>query len=111
MNIEVLRYLESDGREHVEDLVAPTKYDSDATFAVIKILIANDGNEDALSDKQKFHLKTFVEPLIYGVRCSGIYGGDTCTGDGFVDDESLLMSYQEDDFKCQLCRYDAENQH
>ncbi|MBG0581740.1 hypothetical protein I4O65_18705 [Enterobacter kobei] len=111
MNIEVLRFLEHDGRQHVEELVAPTKYDSDATFAVIKILIANDGNEAALSDKQKFHLKTFIEPLIYGVRCSGIYGEDTCTGDGFVDDESLLMSYQEDDFMCQHCRYDAENRY
>ncbi|HAS1749970.1 hypothetical protein [Enterobacter hormaechei] len=111
MNIEVLRYLESDGREHVEEKVQPTKYDSEATFAVIKILIANDGNADALSDKQKFHLKTFVEPLINRVPCSGIYGEDTCTGDGFVDDESLLMSYQEDDFMCQHCRYDAENRH
>lgn len=111
MNIEVLQYLESDGREHVEELVSKTKYDSDATFAVIRILIAEEGNEEALTDRQKFHLKTFIEPLIYGVRCSGIYGEDTCTGDGYVDDESLLLSYQEDDFKCQLCRFDAERHH
>ncbi len=32
MNIEVLRYLESDGREHVEEKVQPTKYDSEATL-------------------------------------------------------------------------------
>ncbi|WP_155960939.1 hypothetical protein [Klebsiella aerogenes] len=111
MNIEVLQYLERDGREHVEELVSKTKYDSNATFAVMKILIAEGGNVESLTDKQKFHLKTFIEPLIYGVPCSGIYGEDTCTGDGFVDDESLLISYQEDDFKCQHCRYDSERHH
>ncbi|HHO3538561.1 TPA: hypothetical protein ACRRGA_000214 [Klebsiella pneumoniae] len=111
MNIEVLQYLERDGREHVEDLVSRTKYDSEATFAVMRILIAEDGNEEVLSDKQKYHLQTFIEPLIYRVPCSGIYGEDSCTGDGFVDDESLLISYQEDDFKCQHCRYDSERHH
>ncbi|UYF57253.1 hypothetical protein M2R49_08895 [Citrobacter amalonaticus] len=110
MNIDVLQYLERDGREHVEQLVGRTQYDSNATFAVIRILIAQNGNEEVLSERQKFHLREFIEPLIYGVPCTGNFGEDTCTGNGFVDDESLLMSYQEDDFKCQLCRYDAENQ-
>jgi hypothetical protein len=35
-------------------------------------------------------------------------GHDTCVHGGIIDDESLLLCYQEDEFMCQNCRFDSE---
>ena len=42
------------------------------------------------------------------VQCEGVFGKDTCKGNGFIDDESLLIPYMDDEFLCQLCRHDRD---
>lgn len=106
MNLELLDYLLNDGAHYIEDIVNLTKYDLTAATGVGAILLANGGDVEILSPKQNFHYKKFIQPLIENVPCDGIYGPGTCTGDDFVDEESLITSYQENNFICQHCRYD-----
>ncbi|WP_447875151.1 hypothetical protein [Serratia fonticola] len=108
MEFEVLRHLERDGEHHVQQIVSKTKYDYIYTLGVIRQIIG-DGGIEKLTSKQSFHYENFIKPLIENVTCEGVVGPGTCTGDGFVDDESLYISYLEDDFKCQFCRHDANN--
>jgi hypothetical protein len=110
MNLELLGYLLNDGVHHIEELVNITKYDLTPATGVGAILLANEGDIEKLSPKQKFYYEKFIKPLIENVPCEGIYGPGTCTGTDFVDDESLLISYQEENFLCQHCRYD-QGQH
>jgi hypothetical protein len=106
VNIDVLKYLAGDGDYHVREVVEKTKYAPEATLAVIRKLIKNGGDLTPLSGPETYHFNTFISPLIYNVQCQGAYGEGTCIS-GVIDDESLLMAYQDDDFLCQICRHDA----
>ncbi len=113
MNLEVLAFIVDSAPEKIEELAGSEKVDSAASIGVAKALIGNGGNVEALSAKQKFHYENCIAPLIENVACDGVIGyhedgSDTCSGNGYIDEESLLASYMEDDFKCQLCRYDSE---
>ncbi|MFM5646344.1 hypothetical protein [Aeromonas caviae] len=115
MNLEVLNYIVENAVEKIEELAEENNLDCHASVGVANFLLGNDGDVSKLSDKQRYHYENCIQPLIERVPCDGVIGpvedGDTCSGDGYVDDESLMGCYLEDDFKCQLCRYDAEKMH
>ncbi len=112
MNIEVLSHIVNNSVELIERLADENGLDCSASVGVAKLLIGNNGNISELSPRQKHHYEKCIQPLIEDVPCEGVIGpveeGSTCSGNGYIDDESLLGCYLEDDFKCQLCRYDSE---
>jgi len=107
MNLDVLKYVIDNEHEHLEELVVESNTSLGAAVGVGKILLANNGDTSVLKGNQVYVYEKCIEPL-FKVACHGIYGEETCAGNGFVDDESLLMSYQEDEFLCQHCRFDSE---
>lgn len=111
MRVDVLDYIVKNEPNHIEDLAAGSGHDPSAAVGVAKLLIGNGGNETALSGRQRFYWEKHLKPLLYEVPCEGGMNdpdSDTCSGNGYVDDESLLLSYQEGEFVCQLCRFDRE---
>ncbi|TOF61768.1 hypothetical protein [Vibrio parahaemolyticus] len=117
MDLEVLGFL-LDNEQIIEESADDAGLDASASIGIARKLLASDGDLDELSKNQMYHYQQVLQPLLENVSCDGVLGMietddgdwvDTCNGDGVVDDESLLISYQEDDFKCQICRYDAEN--
>ena len=108
MDLEVLKYIVDNNSEYIEQRVDETKYDPATAVNIGKLILEKDGDIGILSDKQKFYFQKFIEPLIENVPCEGIYGKETCTGNGIIDKESLMFSYSEDNFLCQHCRYDTD---
>jgi hypothetical protein len=108
VNVSVLKYIIENIPEKIENYAQEASYDPSITLGVAKRIIRNDGNIFLLSDKQKFHYENFLKPLLEDVQCEGVFGKDTCTGNGLIDDESLLISYMDDEFLCQLCRHDRD---
>ena len=108
MNLEALKWIIDNRVELIEENADGTKYNSGTTVGIAKFLLGNQGDLDSLSPPQKYHYTEFIMPLIESVPCEGVYGEDTCTGNGFIDDESLVGCYIEDEFQCQLCRDDSE---
>lgn len=113
MNLEVLNHLIQNDVERIEQLAAKGKVDAVASVGIAKLIAAQKGDVTSLSAKQAFLFDTAVRPLIVNVPCEGVIGlmedgSDSCVSGGFIDDESLLLSYLDDDFKCQHCRHDAE---
>ena len=112
MNVEVLAFLLQhdhylEGRAHIAGI------DVRATIWVSKLLIRHSGDLAVLSEEQRFHYDHVIKPLIEAVPCDGQTGMcvdtngnwvDTCQGNGFIDDKSLLQSYLEGEFKCGVCR-------
>ncbi|MGQ3887967.1 hypothetical protein ACQUW5_02905 [Legionella sp. CNM-1927-20] len=83
--------------------------DHDAAEGITKQLISEKSTNN-LSDKQIKVFEDKIEPLFYPA-CEGVMGWedhDTCNGTGEVDEESLLISYEEDSMLCQFCRFDRE---
>ncbi|MCX7131063.1 hypothetical protein [Aeromonas sp.] len=116
MNVEILEYLLKN-ENHIEDMAKNAKVDSGASFGIIKLLLANHGDIGVLKGKQIYHYENVIKPLLENVQCEGPMGMmdddngnwvSSCVNDGIVDDESLYQSYLEEDFKCQICRHDAE---
>ncbi len=111
MKIDVLEYLVRNEPNRIEDQLQGSKHDPAAALGVAEFLIGHQGNISLLSEKQRFYWDAYLKPLLHEVPCEGVMNDtehDTCTGNGFVDEESLLLSYQEGEFVCQLCRYDRE---
>ncbi|HHX8536176.1 TPA: hypothetical protein ACVO0U_003060 [Vibrio alginolyticus] len=117
MNLEVLQYLVDDAPHYLEENAQARNLDVGASIGIARRLLGNDGDITELSPAQLYHYDNVIKPLIENVSCDGVLGEmedddgnwfSTCNGDGSIDDESLLMSYQEEDFKCQICRFDAE---
>jgi hypothetical protein len=123
MNLEVLEYIVDHAVERIEELADECSVDSSASIGVAKMLLFNNGDLSKLSEKQAYHYENCIKPLIERVQCEGVFGpmdnddtcgdddgidGSTCSGDGYIDDESLMGCYLEDEFQCQFCRYDSE---
>lgn len=117
MNLEVLDFL-LDNEKYIEDLAKEVKVDSNASVGIAKLLQANAGDSSVLKGNQIYHYENVIKPLLEGVLCEGPIGmieddegnwDTSCVNGGIVDDESLYQSYLEEDFKCQICRHDAEN--
>ncbi len=114
MNIPVLKYLVEERENLIEERLAGTKYDPAATIGVAKALIGNGGDTSALSSAQLFHYETFIKPLLF-VECEGPVGyvddemqKSSCVHCTYIDDESLLFCYLEEDFVCSSCRHDRD---
>jgi len=108
MHLQALKWIVDNKVELIEENVAGTKYDPLITVGIAKRLVANSGDLSSLSPSQKYHYEEFIKPLIELVPCEGVLGEDTCSGNGYIDDESLIGCYEDDEFLCQLCRYDSE---
>lgn len=117
MNLEVLDFL-LDNEHLIEDKATDSGLESQASIGIAKLLSANKGDLTRLKAKQTYHYEKVLQPLLENVSCEGTIGiiededgnwVDTCNGNGVVDDESLYQSYLDEDFKCQICRYDAGN--
>ncbi|TKE97960.1 hypothetical protein FCV51_17980 [Vibrio kanaloae] len=117
MNLEVLGFL-LDNENYIEEMAKTVGVDSNATFGVVKFIKAKDGDLSTLKGKQIFHYERVIKPLLEGVQCDGPIGmiedddgnwDTSCVNGGVIDDDSLLQSYFEEDFKCQICRYDVES--
>lgn len=116
MNLDVLQYL-LDNDKYIEESADISDVDPAASIGIVKLLLANKGNVDILKGKQIYHYQNVIKPLLVNVECIGPIGlvdnekGDlvsSCANGGLVDDESLYQSYLEEDFKCQICRFDSE---
>lgn len=107
MDLEVLQFVIDTEHEHLIEAVSGTGSSLEATHGIAQLLLANNGDTSILKGKQNYVYEKCIEPIFH-VACDGIYGDDTCTGNGVLDEESLLMSYQEDEFLCQHCRFDAD---
>ncbi|PLX61557.1 hypothetical protein [Sedimenticola selenatireducens] len=107
MNLEVLHHLVKNDESLIETLAIENGIDQQASIGVAKLLDANGGDLSILSNKQRFHFEKCIKPLIENVQCQGVFGPETCTGNGIVDDELLLGCYITGEFKCQLCQHDA----
>jgi hypothetical protein len=107
MDLEILKEATENNNEHFLDIVKLSKTSQDAAEGVAKLLLANDGDQNVLKGKQQYVYESCIAPL-FNVDCEGIFGEGTCTGDEKVDEPSLLLSYQEGNFLCQHCRYDAQ---
>lgn len=108
MNYEVLQHIVRNEPGRIEALADANSLDASASAGVAEFLAGNDGDVSLLSSKQKYHYDNAIEPLVENVSCDGVFGGDTCTGNGIIDDESLLSCYLEDNFLCQHCRFDSD---
>lgn len=112
MNLEVLKHIVDNEVEKIEELANENNLDCRASVGVASFLLGNDGDISKLSHKQQHYYQHCIQPLIEDVPCNGVIGmveeGDTCNGNGYIDDQSLMGCYLEDDFKCQICQFDAE---
>ena len=112
--IEVLQYLINDNIESILNFADECNVsNSDATIGVAKLLVGNSGQIQSLKSKQLYHCKTVIEPLINDVRCDGMVGdledgSSSCNGGDYIDEDSLLIAYQTDDMRCQICKYDFD---
>lgn len=107
MNISVLEYIVNNKVELIEENAVESKNDPRAAVGVAKHILGNNGDLSTLSSAQSYYYQKFILPLIEKVPCEGVLGDGTCTSDGFVDDESLVGCYIEDEFLCQHCRFDS----
>jgi len=106
MDLEILKYAIDNEHPILLDAVAHSKSSLDAAIGVARILIAKKGDISQLKGKQIYVYEHCIKP-IFSVSCEGVFGEDTCTGNGFVDEESLMGCYIEDEFKCQFCQHDS----
>jgi hypothetical protein len=111
MDLNVLEFVIDKDHDHLIEAVADSSSTLDAAIGVAKFLIANKGDLSLLKGKQNYVYETCLKP-VFRVPCEGLIGdvedGDSCSGDGFVDEDLLMQCYQDDDFRCQLCRYDSD---
>lgn len=116
MNLEVLDFL-FDNEKYIEEMATDVGLDKKASVGIVKLLKTNAGDLSILKGKQIFHYEQVIRPLLEGVQCEGVIGMiqdeednwvSSCESGGIIDDVSLYQSYLEEDFKCQICRFDSE---
>ncbi len=103
MNVEILKFVIESEHEIFVELAG--KHLGSAT-GIAKKLIAENGDISVLKGKQKYIYERCISPL-FDLDCDGLAGEGTCTGDGKIDEDSLLSAYMEEDFLCQHCRFDS----
>ena len=119
MNLDVLGLL-LDNESYIEERASDVGVDSSASIGIAQLLKANAVDLSILKGNQNFHYEKVIKPLLENVQCEGPIGmieddegnwDTSCVNGGIIDDESLYQCYLEDDFKCQICRYDAGKMH
>lgn len=108
MDIQLLRYLVNDAEERIDELT-PNDQAQQAALGVGRQLIGDGGQLGNLTQNQRYTYESYLRPLMEDVPCDGMLGDqESCTGNGVIDQEDLLLCYQQDEMRCQICRYDAE---
>lgn len=108
MDVHLLRYLVNDAEDRIAELT-PDDQAHQSALGVGRLLIGNGGHLDNLTPKQLYTYETYLQPLMENVPCDGMLGdAESCNGNGVIDEEELLLCYQEDEMRCQICRYDAD---
>jgi len=118
MNLETLQFLLDNN--YIEENAKTQNLDHSASIGISKSLLANNGNLRELTEKQIYHYNKVIMPLLENVQCEGPIGMiddesgnpvSSCVNDRIIDDESLIQSYIEGDFKCQFCRHESNKFH
>jgi hypothetical protein len=105
----VLKHILDNCEEYIIELAEENSIsNTDATIGVAQFLVANPENVSKMSQSQNFHYEKAIKPLIHNVHCDGMIGdhedgSSSCIGDGFIDEDSLLGAYIEQDMRCQHC--------
>lgn len=112
--IRVLQHIVDNEEELIIALAEENNLKSDASIGVAHFLLGDTNNFSKMSSHQKFHYENTIKPLIYKVLCDGMIGehedgSSSCIGDGFIDEESLLGAYLEQDMRCQHCLQTTNN--
>ncbi|SHI04601.1 hypothetical protein SAMN02745124_03451 [Desulfofustis glycolicus DSM 9705] len=105
MNLEILRIAIENEHWLLKSAVSESSTTMEAAIGVGRLLLSNGGDTSVLSSRQTYVYESCIKPL-YDVDCQGVFGPDTCTGSGKVDEETLPTAWEEDDFRCQHCRHD-----
>ena len=106
--ISVLQHIVENEIESIIALAEENNIKPDASIGVAHFLLGDTNNFSKMSSHQKFHYENSIKPLIYKVFCDGMIrehedGSSSCIGDGFIDEESLLGAYIQQDMRCQHC--------
>ncbi|SEO14225.1 hypothetical protein [Acinetobacter sp. yr461] len=106
--ISVLQHIIDNEEELIIELAEENNLNSDASIGVAHFLLADVNNFSQMSTSQIFHYEKAIKPLIHRVHCDGMIGdhedgSSSCIGDGFIDEETLLGAYLEQDMRCQHC--------
>lgn len=114
--ISVLQHIVDNEEELIIALAEENNIKSDASIGVAHFLLGDANNFSKMSSHQQFHYENSIKPLIYKVLCDGMLGehedgSSSCIGDEFIDEESLLGAYIEQDMRCQHCKQSAETWH
>lgn len=115
MDLDVLKFL-IDNEEQIKETAENNNLDPEVSLVIARILYDNKGDLSSLKGKQNYHYEKVIEPLFFR-ECEGPVGlmpddegnfVSSCVHTKYIDEESLLLSYEEEDFKCQNCRYDTQ---
>lgn len=114
--ISVLQHIVDNEEELLIALAEENNLKSDASIGIAKFLLADEDNFSKMSPDQNFHYERAIKPLINEVHCDGMLGdhedgSSSCIGDGFIDEETLLGAYLEQDMRCQQCVHEADSWH
>ncbi|HFD2143760.1 TPA: hypothetical protein ACF2EA_003584 [Acinetobacter baumannii] len=115
--INVLQHILDNCEEYIIELATENSIsNTDATIGVAQFLVANPENFSKMSQNQNFHYEKAIKPLIHNVYCDGMIGehedgSSSCIGNGFIDEDSLLGAYLEEDMRCQHCVSTADSWH
>lgn len=114
--ISVLQHIVDNEEDLIIVLAEENNIKSDASIGVAHFLLGDANNFSKMSSHQQFHYENSIKPLIHKVLCDGMLGehedgSSSCIGDEFIDEESLLGAYIEQDMRCQHCKQSAETWH
>lgn len=114
--INVLQHIVDNEEDLIIALAEENNIKSDASIGVAHFLLGDANNFSKMSSHQQFHYENSIKPLIHKVLCDGMLGehedgSSSCIGDEFIDEESLLGAYIEQDMRCQHCKQSAETWH
>lgn len=116
MDLEVIEFL-LDNESYINEQAESKGLKPEVSLVIAKILLDNKGDLTSLKGRQSIHYERVIKPLLEDVECVGPIGliededgnfVSSCVNGARVDEDSLLISYQEDDFLCQICRFDQE---
>jgi hypothetical protein len=112
VNVDLLSFL-IQNELHIENMAKKASLKGEISVGIAKRILDNNGSLEGLSTKQMHHYQNVLLPLMENVTCEGPVGlldggASSCVNGEVIDDSSLLQSYTEDRFMCQICRFDSE---
>ncbi|HCW3748594.1 TPA: hypothetical protein OXK62_003827 [Acinetobacter baumannii] len=115
--INVLQHILDNCEEYITELAEENNITNpDVSVRIAYSLVKNPESFSKMTEKQKFHYEKAIQPLIHNVHCDGMIGEhedgtSSCIGNGFIDEDSLLGAYLEEDMRCQHCVSTADSWH